>query len=118
MGFPPFGFPPRPHMPPGMGMAAPSAGRGVQPPPVSGAATTSAPQKPPVTGPISLPPPPAGAPAQPAAPKVEKKTSLYVGKIPEGTCLCNAARGCCGAASPHGYFAFAIPACVTLCAAA
>lgn len=85
MGFPPFGYPPRPNMPPGMGIAPPPAGsgamtRGIQPPPAS----TSAPQKPPVSGSISLPPPPAGAPAQPAVPKVEKKTSLYVGKIPEG----------------------------------
>jgi hypothetical protein len=53
-----------------------------QQPPASNVPVSMAP-KPPGSGPISLPPPPtnAGVPS-PAA--VEKKTSLYVGKIPEG----------------------------------
>jgi hypothetical protein len=54
-----------------------------QPPAPSSAPATMAP-KPPGGGPISLPPPPANAGAQFSAPAVEKKTSLYVGKIPEG----------------------------------
>ena len=54
-----------------------------QPPASSSAPATMAP-KPPGGGPISLPPPPANAGAQFSAPAVEKKTSLYVGKIPEG----------------------------------
>jgi hypothetical protein len=69
--FPPYGAP-RPHG------AAP-----YRPPPPTPAPSAPAPGAPPPGAKLSLPPPPGGAKVY-LGPSVEKKTSLYVGKIPDG----------------------------------